>query len=61
MKQDQIVLIRTIMKYRELNVTLVQLGVQHLDDDVLREINRNCYLKDYDKINKFIKTKRIQS
>tara|TARA_Y100001958_G_C21246059_1_gene576213 strand:- start:1693 stop:3744 length:2052 start_codon:yes stop_codon:yes gene_type:complete len=47
--------VRTIMKYRELNVTRVQLGVQHLDDDVLREINRNCYLKDTIKSTNLLK------
>ena len=32
-----------------MNITRVQLGVQHLDNDVLKFINRGCYLKDTNK------------
>ena len=38
--------IRNIRSLRELNVTRVQLGVQHIDDEILKKINRGCYLKD---------------
>ena len=31
---------------RKMNVTRVQLGVQHIDDDILKFIKRDCYLKD---------------
>ena len=37
---------RQIKKLREMNVTRVQMGVQHIDDDVLDKIKRDCYLKD---------------
>lgn len=34
-----------IKELRQLGVTRVQIGVQHLNDDVLRYINRQCYTK----------------
>lgn len=37
---------REIIKMRNYNCTRIQMGVQHLDDDILKKINRNCYLKD---------------
>ena len=37
---------RSIRMLRELNVTRVQLGVQHTDDLILHKIKRNCYLED---------------
>ena len=37
---------REIRALRELNVTRVQLGIQHIDDEILKGINRNCYLED---------------
>jgi ELP3 family radical SAM enzyme/protein acetyltransferase len=36
----------TITFLREIGATRVQLGIQHLDDDILRYNNRNCYTKD---------------
>jgi ELP3 family radical SAM enzyme/protein acetyltransferase len=38
--------LKTILTYRELNVTRVQIGVQHIDDTILKNINRNCYTAD---------------
>lgn len=38
--------VREIKNLRKMNITRVQLGVQHLDNDVLKFINRGCYLKD---------------
>ena len=37
---------RSLINLRKMNVTRVQLGVQHIEDDVLRYIKRDCYLKD---------------
>jgi histone acetyltransferase (RNA polymerase elongator complex component) len=34
-----------IMLFRELGCTRVQIGVQHLDDDILRLVNRGCYTR----------------
>ena len=47
--------LKEIKMYRELNVTRVQLGVQHLDDNVLKKIKRNCYLKDTIKSTNLLK------
>ena len=38
--------IREIKNLRKMNITRVQIGVQHFDDDVLKYIKRDCYLKD---------------
>ena len=38
-----------IKRFRKYGCTRVQLGVQHIDDDVLRNINRGCYTKDTEK------------
>lgn len=37
---------KTILFLRACGVTRVQLGVQHLDDKILRHVNRRCYTKD---------------
>ena len=37
---------KEIIHLRQLGVTRIQIGVQHLDDDVLRHINRNCTYQD---------------
>ena len=37
---------REIIQLRKYNCTRVQLGVQHIDDEILKNINRKCYLKD---------------
>lgn len=34
-----------IIRFRKYGCTRVQLGVQHIDDDVLKKINRGCYTK----------------
>jgi len=36
----------TIKDYRRWGVTRIQIGVQHYDDNILREINRECYTED---------------
>ena len=38
--------LRAIKQLRKMNVTRVQIGVQHIDDNVLKIIKRDCYLKD---------------
>lgn len=35
-----------IRRFRKYGCTRVQLGVQHIHDDVLKKINRGCYIKD---------------
>ncbi len=35
-----------LMLLRQMNCTRVQIGVQHLDDTILKKINRGCYLSD---------------
>ncbi len=37
---------REIVRFRRYNCTRLQLGVQHIDDNILKEINRGCYTKD---------------
>lgn len=34
-----------LKELRELGVTRIQIGIQHLDDEILKKINRRCYLK----------------
>lgn len=38
--------LRQIRRLRRFNVTRLQIGVQHIDDVILEEINRGCFLKD---------------
>ena len=38
--------LKQIKKLREFNVTRLQIGVQHINDDILTIINRGCFLKD---------------
>lgn len=33
---------KEILRFRELGITRVQLGIQHIDDDVLEGVNRKC-------------------
>ena len=47
--------LRAIKQLRNMNVTRVQIGVQHIDNDVLRFIKRDCYLKDTIKANYILK------
>ncbi len=47
--------VKTILTYRELNVTRVQIGVQHIDDNILKNINRNCYTADTIKSTNLLK------
>ena len=35
-----------LTRFRMFGVTRVQIGVQHFDDDILRYVNRGCYLRD---------------
>ena len=46
---------KSIKSYRELNVTRIQIGVQHIDDTILKNINRNCYTKDTIKSTNLLK------
>ena len=39
------VTLKQIKKLREFNTTRLQVGVQHIDNDILKHINRGCYLK----------------
>jgi len=45
----------SIRDYRRYNVTRVQIGIQHLDDNILRKINRECYTVDTIKAIKILK------
>lgn len=47
--------VRQIKNLRKMNITRVQLGVQHFDDKVLEFINRGCYLDDTIKSNYILK------
>jgi len=47
--------VRQIKNLRKMNITRVQLGVQHFDDDVLKFIKRDCYLKDTIESNYILK------
>ena len=38
--------LRQIKKLREFNVTRLQIGVQHIDDDILTKIERGCFTAD---------------
>ena len=38
--------LKQVKKLREFNVTRLQIGVQHIDDDVLEYIERGCYTED---------------
>ncbi len=40
------VTMKQVHKMRKMNVTRLQLGIQHIDDDVLTEIKRGCYIED---------------
>jgi len=33
----------TILQYRSWGVTRIQIGIQHYDDEILRQMNRKCY------------------
>ncbi len=35
-----------IIRFRYFGCTRIQIGVQHTDDEILRRVNRGCYLKD---------------
>ena len=37
---------KSIQFLRKIGATRVQLGIQHLDDNILRHVNRRCYTKD---------------
>lgn len=43
--------LRQIRRYRKFNVTRLQIGVQHIHDDVLYTIKRGCHTKDTIKAN----------
>jgi ELP3 family radical SAM enzyme/protein acetyltransferase len=43
--------LRQIRRQRKFNVTRLQIGVQHIHDDVLETIQRGCYTKDTIKAN----------
>ena len=44
-----------IKRLRYLGCTRVQLGVQHINDDILKKINRGCYIKDAKRALKLLK------
>lgn len=46
---------KEIERFRRYNCTRVQIGVQHIDDDVLKTIERGCYKKDTIKALKLLK------
>jgi len=43
--------LKSIRKYRRFNVTRLQMGVQHIDNDILSKINRGCTTEDTIKAN----------
>ena len=47
--------VKQIKNLRKMNITRVQLGVQHFDDNVLKFINRGCYLNDTIESNYILK------
>ena len=47
--------LKEIIRFREYNCTRVQLGVQHIDDNILKKINRGCYTKDTVRALKLLK------
>tara|TARA_B110000285_G_C15122593_1_gene618134 strand:- start:4 stop:2040 length:2037 start_codon:yes stop_codon:yes gene_type:complete len=40
------VTLKRIKRYRKYNVTRIQLGIQHIDDDILDTIKRGCHTED---------------
>ena len=40
------VTLKSVKKYRKYNVTRLQIGVQHIDDDILDAIQRGCHTED---------------
>ena len=44
-----------IIRLRYYGCTRVQIGVQHTDDEILKKINRGCYLKDTIRAIKLLK------
>lgn len=46
---------KQIKKFREMNVTRVQLGVQHIDNDILEAIQRDCTIEQVVTANRLLK------
>ena len=46
-RPDYCINLKQIKRLREFNVTRVQIGVQHIDDDILLEIQGRCFTKRY--------------
>ena len=46
---------QALLDFRRYNCTRVQIGIQHLDDEILRINNRKCYLKDTKKAIRMLK------
>tara|TARA_B100001248_G_C27398126_1_gene467337 strand:- start:390 stop:2393 length:2004 start_codon:yes stop_codon:yes gene_type:complete len=46
---------KSILDYRRYGVTRIQIGVQHYDDVILKNINRGCYAKDTIKAIRLLK------
>ena len=46
---------KSILDYRRYGVTRIQIGVQHYDDVILKNINRGCYTKDTIKAIRLLK------
>jgi ELP3 family radical SAM enzyme/protein acetyltransferase len=44
-----------IRRFRKYGCTKVQIGIQHIDDEILRYINRQCYYKDIVRAIKILK------
>jgi hypothetical protein len=49
----------TIKFFRRIGATRIQLGVQHINDDILRYNNRGCYNKDTIRAIKMLKDKKF--
>lgn len=46
---------QAIKQYRRYNATRIQIGIQHLDDNILKINNRKCYLKETKKAIRMLK------
>ena len=44
-----------IIRLRHYGCTRVQIGIQHTDDEILKKMNRGCYLKDIERSIKLLK------
>ncbi|VVU94596.1 Radical_SAM C-terminal domain [seawater metagenome] len=46
---------KALLEYRRYNATRIQIGIQHLDDEILKINNRKCFIKDTKKAIRMLK------